>query len=120
MARSKSAMARSLSPLDATGRAAVVVGDVEVRIEPDRLIEVGDGAVRPGPWRSMRLPRSLNATAIARVELDRRVEVRHRAVEIPLLGERAAAAVQALRVVRIELDRGVEVLDRAVDVALAA
>ena len=41
----KSAMARSKSPLAAPGEAAVGVGGGVFRIEPDRLVEVGDGAV---------------------------------------------------------------------------
>ena len=41
----KSAMARSKSPLPTPGEAAVVVGTGVFRVEPDRLVVVGDGAV---------------------------------------------------------------------------
>ena len=91
----------------------------KLRIELDRLIEVGDRPFHVA-LSLVERPAAVEGTRVVRVELDGLLEVLQGAVDPAAGGVGVAAVGEGGGVFRIELDRLVEVLDRAVVVALLA
>ena len=112
-------MARSRSFLSRRHEAAIVVGKCVFRIEPDRLVVIGDGAVEvafvaPGEAATVVGPRVFRI----RSEPDRLVEVGDGAVAVAFVAPDSAAVVVSNGVCRIEPDRLGVVGDGAVKIVL--
>ena len=95
-------MARSTSPLLRQAKPRLLKARGVLRVELDRLIEVGDGAV------GVALHAVGHAAVVeghrhAGIELDRLVEVGDGAVEIALVAVGETAVVEGQRVLRVEL-----------------
>ena len=96
----------------ALGIAAVDVSVGRTRIEPDRLIEIGDGAI------VFALGQPSAAAIVVggsrRIELDRLIVVGDRSIEVALASPGDAAIVKRRRVVRIDAQGLVIVGDGAI------
>ena len=103
------------SPLPAPGRAAVVVGALEFRIELQRRVIVRDGAV-------VILAGLIGVAAVGQelrlgAQLDRLVVIGDRAGVVAIAGEVQAAIVEEFRLGRIDPDRRGVVLKRPIGAA---
>jgi hypothetical protein len=96
------------APLLAKYVAAASVGIRLLRIEPDRVVVVGQGPAEIA-FRKSDIAAIVIADRLSRLELDRSVVVRHDPVEVALREPGTAAAAVAGHSFRIEPDRFIKV-----------
>ncbi len=106
--------------LGAIRHGAVVDRQRVTRIEPDRLIEILDGALVVALLVVGVAAAVVDRRCVLRIELDRLIEVRNRVVVFALGAIGKAAAVERAGVPRIERDGLLEIGHRLIELALLA
>src|SRR4029077_18804430 len=91
----------------------------EIRVEPDCLVEVPDGAVVLALVSIGGAP-AVEGDRVIRVELDRLIVVPDGVVVLALVAVRVTAVDKSEGIIRVELDRLIEVLDGTVILVLVS